>query len=143
MRSPLVHCIYCGGIDGVSSPIAATLAASLAPAPKDAVGAQILKKMGWRTGQGIGPRITYAQRKRQDAGIFDPSKEVEGDEDDVEEAKKHTYPRRDVPVITAPRKDNFHGLGYSPGMGLNESVGYGGGGGKAQSAPQGPAISGT
>ncbi|KAI0675593.1 hypothetical protein C8Q78DRAFT_1005437 [Trametes maxima] len=104
-------------------PIASALAASLAPAPKDSVGAQILKKMGWRPGQGIGPRITYAQRKRQDAGFLDPSKEVDGDEDDIEEAKKHMYPRKDVPVILASRKDNFHGLGYNPGLGLNESVG--------------------
>ncbi|KAI8996466.1 hypothetical protein BD414DRAFT_478086 [Trametes punicea] len=118
-------------------PIAAALAASLAPPPKDSVGARILKKMGWRPGQGIGPRLTYAQRKRQDAGFLDPSKEVEGDEDDIEEAKKHMYPRRDIPVITAPRKDNFHGLGYAPGLGLNESVGYGAG---SQREPSGPKI---
>ncbi|KAI0367581.1 hypothetical protein BV20DRAFT_1000266 [Pilatotrama ljubarskyi] len=110
---------------GEQDPITAALAATLAPPPKDSVGAQILKKMGWRPGQGIGPRLTYAQRKRQDAGFLDPSKEVEGDEDDVEEAKKHLYPRRDIPVITAPRKDNFHGLGYTPGLGLSESVGQG------------------
>ncbi|KAI9062765.1 hypothetical protein FKP32DRAFT_1593437 [Trametes sanguinea] len=117
-------------------PITAALAASLAPPPKDSVGAQILKKMGWRPGHGIGPRLTYAQRKRQDAGFLDPSKEVEGDEDDVEEAKKHMYPRRDIPVITAPRKDNFHGLGYTPGLGLNESVGYRGNNQRQSGGPQ-------
>ncbi|RPD64508.1 DUF1604-domain-containing protein [Lentinus tigrinus ALCF2SS1-7] len=120
--------------------ITAALAASLAPAPKDSVGARILKKMGWRVGQGIGPRLTYAQRKAQDAGFLDPSKEVEGDEEDLEEAKKHTYPRRDTPVLIAHRKDNFHGLGYMPGMGLHESVGYGAGGEKGSS---GPSISGA
>ncbi|KAI0714194.1 hypothetical protein C8T65DRAFT_707738 [Cerioporus squamosus] len=104
------------------------LAASLAPAPKDS--------MGWRVGQGIGPRLTYAQRKAQDAGFLDPSKEVEGDEEDLEEAKKHTYPRRDTPVLIARRKDNFHGLGYSPGLGLNESVGHGAGGERGPSGPQ-------
>ncbi|KAI0741391.1 hypothetical protein C8Q80DRAFT_1194175 [Daedaleopsis nitida] len=119
-------------------PISAALAASFAPVPNDSVGARILKKMGWKIGQGIGPRLTYAQRKAQDAGFFDPSKEAEGDEGDVEEAKKHTYPRRDMPVLSAPRKDNFHGLGYSTGMGLNESVGYGVGG---ERAPSGPKIS--
>ncbi len=96
--------------------------------------------MGWKLGQGVGPRLTYAQRKAQDAGFFDPSKEVEGDEEDPEEAKKHTYPRHDIPVMIAPRKDNFHGLGYNPGMGLNESVGHGGG---AQKGSSGPKISGT
>lgn len=103
------------------------------------MGAQILKKMGWRPGQGIGPRVTLAQRKRQDAGFLDPSKEVDGEEDDIEEAKKHMYPRRDIPVIIAPRKDNFHGIGYSPGLGLNESLGQTAGGGEGQA---GPSISG-
>ncbi|TFK92456.1 hypothetical protein K466DRAFT_480570 [Polyporus arcularius HHB13444] len=117
-------------------PITAALAASLAPAPTESVGARILRKMGWRVGQGIGPRLTYAQRKAQDAGIMDPSKEVEGDEEDLEEAKKHTYPRRDTPVLIARRKDNFHGLGYSPGLGLNESVGHGAGGEMGRSGPQ-------
>ncbi|EIW59856.1 uncharacterized protein TRAVEDRAFT_148029 [Trametes versicolor FP-101664 SS1] len=116
-------------------PISAALAASLAPAPKDSMGAQILKKMGWRPGQGIGPRVTLAQRKRQDAGFLDPSKEVDGEEDDIEEAKKHMYPRRDIPVIIAPRKDNFHGLGYSPGLGLNESLGQAARGGEGQAGP--------
>ncbi|KAH9951091.1 hypothetical protein B0H21DRAFT_705771 [Amylocystis lapponica] len=95
---------------------------SLAPAPKDSVGARILKKMGWRVGQGIGPRLTYAQKKAQDAGLFDSWKEsAEGEAD--EEAKKHTYPRQDTPVVLAPRKDNSHGLGYVPGMRLTESLG--------------------
>lgn len=105
------------------SPIASALAESFAPPPKDSVGAKILKKMGWKLGQGIGPRLTYAQRKAQDAGFLDPSKEVEGNEEDIEEAKKHLYPRKDTSILLFRRKDNFHGLGYSPGLSLNESVG--------------------
>ncbi|KAH9940773.1 uncharacterized protein BXZ73DRAFT_88499 [Epithele typhae] len=129
------------GAGAEQDPIAAALAASLAPAPKDSVGARILKKMGWRPGHGVGPRLTHAQRKAQDAGFLDPTKEVTGAEaeDDVEEAKKHMYPRRDAPVLAARRKDNFHGLGYSPGMGLVESVSGSGGGPDA--GPGGPRIS--
>ncbi|KAH9926919.1 uncharacterized protein B0H18DRAFT_875905 [Fomitopsis serialis] len=97
--------------------ITATLEASLAPAPKDSVGARILKKMGWRLGQGVGPRLAYAQRRAQ-LGPLAPS-----EQDEDEEAKKHMYPRRDAPVLIAPRKDNFHGLGYTPGMSLEEAVG--------------------
>lgn len=96
--------------------------------------------MGWRIGQGIGPRLTYAQRKKQDAGFLDPTKEVDGDEGDVEEAKKHLYPRPDTPVLVFRRKDNFHGLGYSPGLGLNDSVGYTK---DADRNATGPNISGT
>ena len=79
--------------------------------------------MGWRIGQGIGPRLTYAQRKAQAAGFLLSSHDTDGDEEDSEEAQKHLYPRKDVPVIIVPRKDNFHGLGYSPGLSLNASVG--------------------
>ncbi|OCH96293.1 hypothetical protein OBBRIDRAFT_787368 [Obba rivulosa] len=102
--------------------IASALEASFAPAPKDSVGARILKKMGWRLGQGVGPRVTYAQRKAQGAGL--PARE----EDEDEEAKKHLFPRRDTPVLVAQKKANFHGLGYVPGMRLEESVGAGDGG---------------
>ena len=105
------------------SPITAALAESLAPPPKDSIGAKILKKMGWKVGQGIGPRLTYAQRTAQDAGFLDPAKEVEGNEEDLEEAKKHLYPRKDTPLLLLSRKDNFRGLGYTPGLSLNESVG--------------------
>ena len=106
--------------------------------------------MGWRPGQGVGPRLTYAQRRKQDAGFLDPTRpsgdagEGEGgggDGDDApEEAKRHMYPRRDVPVLVARRKDNFHGLGYDPGMGLSESVGAGAG---AERDTGGPRIAGA
>ena len=113
------------------SSMANALAASLAPPAQDSVGAKILKKMGWRLGQGIGPRITYQQRRAQDraAGI-----RVSVDED--EEATKHMYPRRDTPLLVVPRKDNSHGLGYTPGMSLNDSLG----GRSAES--KGPRIAG-
>jgi G patch domain-containing protein 1 len=95
------------------------------PPPRDSVGARILKKMGWRIGQGIGPRLTWRQRKLQDLqasfGQDDPSNDIRDDE----EAKKHTYAPRDTPIMLVDRKDNSHGLGYSPGMSLDESLGVG------------------
>lgn len=102
------------------SSMANALAASLAPPAQDSAGARILKKMGWRVGQGIGPRITYDQRRAQDRAYGYTMAEED------EEAKKHMYPRRDTPLLVVPRKDNSHGLGYSPGMGLNDSLGRGG-----------------
>lgn len=98
--------------------------------------------MGWRIGQGIGPRLTYAQRKAQDAGFLDFSAR-EGAEDEQgldEEAKKHMYPRKDTPVIVVQRKDNSHGIGYVPGMSLQESLGEGTRRGEGVS--KGPNISG-
>lgn len=111
------------------SPITQTLEASLLPAPKDSVGARILKKMGWRLGQGIGPRISLKQRKLQDALAYDATTgaKFQGSTleipDDDEEASKHKYAPRDTPVLVVKRKDNSHGLGYVPGMSLNETLG--------------------
>ncbi|TCD61711.1 hypothetical protein EIP91_008020 [Steccherinum ochraceum] len=102
--------------------ISAALASALEPSPQDSAGARILKKMGWRMGQGIGPRLTYQQRREQDISLGFAAMEL-GDE----EAQKHKYPRRDTPLLIVPRKDNQHGLGYSPGMSLNQSLGVKGG----------------
>ncbi|KAF9525952.1 hypothetical protein CPB83DRAFT_877046 [Crepidotus variabilis] len=110
-------------------PLTNTLQASLLPAPKDSVGAKILKKMGWRLGQGIGPRMSLKRRKEQDAHAYDPltghrltSGSLNLPEDD-EEADKHTYAPRDTVVLVVKRKDNVHGLGYVPGLSLQESLG--------------------
>ncbi|KAG1771048.1 hypothetical protein EV702DRAFT_1137589 [Suillus placidus] len=106
--------------EGADDKDAITLALerSLLPAPKDSVGARILKKMGWRIGQGIGPRITWRQREM----AFGRDPDVPSDDVD-EEAKKHVYAPRDTPLIIVERKGNFHGLGYDPGLGLHASLG--------------------
>ncbi|KAG1724184.1 hypothetical protein EDB19DRAFT_1930151 [Suillus lakei] len=106
--------------EGADDKDAITLALerSLLPAPKDSVGARILKKMGWRIGQGVGPRITWRQREI----AFGRDPDVPSDDVD-EEAKKHVYAPRDTPLIIVERKDNFHGLGYDPGLGLHASLG--------------------
>lgn len=117
-----------------TSSITSALASALAPPPTESAGAKILMKMGWRQGQGIGPRLTYEQRRVQDRSYGISSSLNEDDID--EEAKKHMYPRRDTPILLAPRKENAHGLGYKPGMSLNESLGASG-----QKASSGPRIS--
>ncbi len=83
--------------------------------------------MGWRIGQGIGPRITYEQRRTQDSAS-ESLRPSQTDEVNDEEAQKHMYPRRDTPLLIVPRKDNSHGLGYVPGMSLNNSLGASGSG---------------
>ncbi|KAF8990675.1 hypothetical protein BDQ17DRAFT_1371641 [Cyathus striatus] len=116
-----------GAVDSGQDSIASTLEASMLPTPQDSAGARILKKMGWRIGQGIGPRISLRQRRLQDIQASQPGTRITlndiklNEEDD--EANKHTYAPRDTSIIVAGRKDNFHGVGYSPGMGLHESLG--------------------
>jgi G patch domain-containing protein 1 len=112
--------------DPGGSSVARALEASMLPAAKDSAGARILKKMGWRIGQGIGPRVTLRQRKLQDMQALSGRRVLGADiviPDDHEEANKHTYAPRDTPILVVERKDNSHGLGYHPGMGLAESVG--------------------
>lgn len=116
--------------------MAGALAAALTPAPQDSVGAQILRKMGWRMGHGIGPRITWSQRRAQDREVLGEGTQ-DMDEGEDEEAKKHMYPRRDTPLLIVPRKGNAHGLGYMPELGLSASVG-----GESGTARKGSSISG-
>lgn len=112
-----------------SSPITLTLQSTLLLPPKSSIGAKILQKMGWRAGQGIGPRVSLARRRAQDAQAYDPftgtrvtNGSLEIPEED-EEAKKHSYAPRDVPVLSVQRKDNSHGLGYVPGTSLHSTLG--------------------
>ena len=116
--------------------MANALASALAPAPQDYVGARILRKMGWRQGQGVGPRVTWEQRRAQDRAAAGPSVRDAREPDD-EEATKHLYPRRDTPLLIVARKEDAHGLGYVPGLGLNASVGAEG------SAQKGPQLAGS
>ena len=110
------------------SSMSLALEKTLLPTPKDSPAAKILMKMGWRHGQGIGPRLTWQQKRLQDAQAksariltLDDLKLGPNDED--EEAQKHTYPRADTPLTAVPRKDNAHGLGYTTGLSLNDSLG--------------------
>lgn len=75
----------------------------------DSPGAKLLRKMGWKPGQGVGPRISYARRRQQDidAGVV-PT----GTVDDAE-ASKHLFAPRDTPVLLFRAKENAHGLGHS------------------------------
>lgn len=57
--------------------------------------------------------------------------------EDDEEASKHMYAPRDTSVLIVDRKDNSHGLGYRPGMSLNETLGV-----KARGDASGPKLAG-
>jgi len=110
------------------SSMSMALEQALLPTSKDSPATKILMKMGWRHGQGIGPRLTWRQKRLQDAQAqssriltLDDLKLDPNEED--EEAQKHTYPRVDTPLTVVPRKDNAHGLGYTSGLSLNDALG--------------------
>lgn len=118
------------------SEITSALEEALLPTARDSVGARILKKMGWRPGQGVGPRVTWEQLRAQDAksaslSSADVSKTAVAEHD---EATKHTYAPRDTKLPVFTRKANNHGLGYAPGASLHESV--------EAASKAGPSISG-
>ncbi|GAA5899125.1 hypothetical protein JCM6882_004623 [Rhodosporidiobolus microsporus] len=110
--------------------------ASLIQPSSSRVGLKLMRKMGWRDGQGVGPRMTFAQRKKQAAEIG-VSLGTEGEEEEEsDEAKKHLYAPLDRPLTlvkgTSASADRGWGLGYRPGMTLEarlkgEGTGAGGG----------------
>lgn len=70
---------------------------------QDTVGISLLRKMGWREGQGVGPRV---QRK------------IHGDED----GEMYHLAPVNIAVIALERKTNSNGLGYTSLPGLERRV---------------------
>ncbi|KAJ3202231.1 hypothetical protein HDU67_000687, partial [Dinochytrium kinnereticum] len=78
--------------------IASSLVEDLIGPPKDSVGMKLMRLMGWREGQGVGPR-----KKRQ------------LDVDDGCAGVEHTVaPRPQAPVFDLKAKTNDCGLGFDP-----------------------------
>jgi G patch domain-containing protein 1 len=73
---------------------------------EDTIGIKILRKMGWREGQGVGPRV---QRKMLD------------DEEDGDDSI-YTLAPMNAAIIALERKTNSHGLGYAAQAGLERRV---------------------
>ncbi|NXG51979.1 GPTC1 protein, partial [Psilopogon haemacephalus] len=87
---------------------------------KITVGVELLRKMGWKEGQGIGPRIKRKPRRQKP----DPAVKVygcalppglsegsEGEEDEYQPENVTFAPKDVMPVDLTP-KENVHGLGY-------------------------------
>ncbi|XP_068117508.1 G patch domain-containing protein 1 [Hyperolius riggenbachi] len=103
----------------VAAPIpGATILEDLIAPAKITVGVQLLRQMGWKEGQGVGPRIKRKARK-QDSGVktygcaLPPTgSENSEDEDDEYIPDDITFAPKDVMPIDFSVKDNVHGLGY-------------------------------
>ncbi|KAI7887431.1 hypothetical protein K492DRAFT_155019 [Lichtheimia hyalospora FSU 10163] len=72
---------------------------------KESVGIRLLQKLGWKPGQGIGPRMTSRQRRM----TFHHNQEDEEDEDMDQDI---TFAPRDTPIENYTAKTNTFGLGY-------------------------------
>lgn len=76
---------------------------SLIRPAQTSIGQTLLTKIGWKEGQGIGPRVSLRKlRKKQGAVV---------DEDDP--ALEHTFPPSDVRLVVYGNKEDRHGLGFS------------------------------
>ncbi|SCV67959.1 BQ2448_80 [Microbotryum intermedium] len=97
------------------APAQASLASWVEPS-SSRIGAELMRKMGWRPGQGCGPRVTRAQRKKQalEFGIELDINE-EGEEDDVERSRYY-YAPLDRPLMllsaVSASQEKGRGLGY-------------------------------
>ncbi|XP_059507791.1 G patch domain-containing protein 1 isoform X1 [Stegostoma tigrinum] len=100
----------------------------IAPA-KITIGVQLLRKMGWKEGQGLGPRVKRKLcRQHPETGVkvYGCSLPDEGSDGSQEEEDEHqpenvTFAPKDVIVMDFTPKDDRHGLGYSgidPGRAL-------------------------
>ncbi|KAJ3593782.1 hypothetical protein NHX12_006116 [Muraenolepis orangiensis] len=125
-------------IHSLSGPIPGdTLLEELIAPARLSIGMELLKRMGWKEGQGVGPRVKRkAARQKTDSvgkvyGCAAPragSEESEGDDDEEEEfaPQNVTFAPKDVSPIDFNPKVDVHGLGYrglDPGRALRGGAG--------------------
>lgn len=88
----------------------------IAPA-RSSIGVELLRKMGWKDGQGVGPRVKRTPRKQDpDVKVFGrvlpPSGSEESENDDEFAPENVTFAPKDVIPVDFTPKDDVHGLGY-------------------------------
>ncbi len=102
-----------------SIPSSAPLAlSSLIQPASSSIGQKLLTKLGWRPGQGIGPRVSARKRRIQEAKIQGgavKTEYIEVDDADHAEANKHTFAPRDTKLLVYDGKQGKEGLGYVGG----------------------------
>ncbi|OQV23523.1 G patch domain-containing protein 1 [Hypsibius exemplaris] len=104
------------GVSGAEIPLKALLAP-----PKESYGIVLLKKMGWKPGQGIGPRITKRQkylRLLKEGKIVAISEATLQAEEKLSAGK--LFAPDDTKRVALDPKTNYHGIGYT---GLDMSSG--------------------
>ena len=69
----------------------------------ETMGVKLLKKMGWREGQGIGPKVRRKAR-------MDETDDTGNSQDGVQE--KHLFAPEDVKMVSFSRKNDRKGLGF-------------------------------
>lgn len=77
------------------------------------IGVQILMKMGWKPGQGIGPRVKRGNKKRAN-GVDESSASLDSpSEADDPMIASFTFAPKDITSLPYTPKDDYHGIGYT------------------------------
>ncbi|KAJ1569658.1 hypothetical protein HK405_010958 [Cladochytrium tenue] len=84
-------------VDSTLGPITGKFAEDLIVPASDPIGIKLLRKMGWRHGQGVGPRVKKTI--------------VDGGEEDIH-ASEHLFAPQDITAIILTGTTGVHGLGY-------------------------------
>ncbi|XP_047436954.1 G patch domain-containing protein 1 isoform X2 [Mugil cephalus] len=106
-----------------------TLLEELITPARTSIGVELLRRMGWREGQGVGPRVKRkAHRQQTDGGAkvygcaLPPAGSEESEDDDDEFAPEDvTFAPKDVTPVDFSPKLGVQGLGYrglDPGLAL-------------------------
>lgn len=82
--------------------LAGAVLSELVISTENSVGKRLLQRMGWREGQGIGPRMSSRPRNKAE------KQSRWGDE----HADGKTFAPEDVSIDSFAAKDNLHGIGY-------------------------------
>lgn len=82
---------------------------------KDRTGAALLKKMGWREGQGVGPRLSAQARSRMARELKLPQEDWS-----ATAAPGQTFAPLDRPLVHFQHKENAYGLGFERGATLHQ-----------------------
>ncbi len=86
----------------------------------ETIGVRLLKEMGWKPGQGIGPKLTRSRKKQTTKStkrLYGRKEKVtneeESEEEDADERyKDFLFAPDDIPNFVAKPKENFFGIGY-------------------------------
>ena len=101
------------------------------------MGQKLLMKMGWRPGQGIGPRVSARKRKIQEAKLSGRPYQPRSEELAVDEEEgKHRFAPRDSKLMVFEQKTDKGGLGYVKGQSIQSSD-------AARAKIERPSLSGT
>jgi G patch domain-containing protein 1 len=99
----------------------AALQSLIAPA-RSSIGETLLKKLGWRPGQGIGPRVSLRKLKIQEGKLGKIRAGMAIEEDDVDldgdVVGTHTFAPRDAKLLVFEGKEDKQGLGFEKGKGM-------------------------